>query len=93
MSAIKKKAEECIHTILRARNVPESQWSDLVKKTGRGMIQAGVVVVVTGVLVDNIPIPLKIAMQVCYLSLIGFGFLLNFNEKKTKGEASRTDQR
>lgn len=87
MSRIKQKAEECIHTIQRARNVPECQRPDLVKKTGRGMIQAGVVVVVTGVLVDNIPIPFKIAMQVCYLSLIGFGVLLILNQKKTKGEA------
>ena len=36
MSVIKQKAEQCIHNFLRARNVPESQWPDLVKKTGRG---------------------------------------------------------
>ncbi|EQA1667279.1 hypothetical protein [Enterobacter roggenkampii] len=85
MSVIKQKAEQCIHNFLRARNVPESQWPDLVKKTGRGMILAGVAVVVPGVLVDNISLPVTIAMQVCYASLIGLGVLLAFDEKKTKG--------
>jgi len=46
MSVIKQKAEQCIHTFLRARNVPESQWPERVKKIGRGMILAGVAVVV-----------------------------------------------
>lgn len=85
MSVIKQKAEQYIHNFLRARNVPESQWPDLVKKTGRGMILAGVVVVVPGVLVDNISLPVTIAMQVCYASLIGLGVLLAFDEKKSKG--------
>jgi hypothetical protein len=55
MSVIKQKAEQCIHNFLRARNVPESQWPDLVKKTGRGMILAGVAVVVPGVLLITSP--------------------------------------
>lgn len=46
MSVIKQKAVQCIHNFLRARNVPESQWPERVKKTGRGMILAGVAVVV-----------------------------------------------
>jgi hydrogenase/urease accessory protein HupE len=62
--------------------VPESQWPERVKKTGRGMILAGVAVVVPGVLVDNISLPVTIAMQVCYASLIGLGVLLAFDEKK-----------
>ncbi len=37
MSVIKQKAVQCIHNFLRARNVPESQWPERVKKTGRGM--------------------------------------------------------
>jgi hypothetical protein len=84
MSVIKQKAEQCIHNFLRARNVPESQWPDLVKKTGRGMILAGVAVVVPGVLVDNISLPVTIAMQVCYASLIGLGVLLAFDEKNQR---------
>jgi len=85
MSVIKQKAEQCIHNILRARNVPESQWPELVKKTGRGMILAGVAVVIPGVLADNISLPVTIVMQVCYASLIGLGVLLVFDEKKLKG--------
>jgi hypothetical protein len=75
MSVIKQKAEQCIHNFLRARNVPESQWPELVKKTGRGMILAGVAVVIPGVLADNISLPVTIMMQVCYASLIGLGVL------------------
>lgn len=36
MSGIKRTAEQFIHNLLRARNVPESQWPDRVKKIGRG---------------------------------------------------------
>lgn len=82
MSVIKQKAEQCIHNFLRARNVPESEWPDLVKKTGRGMILAGVAVVVPGVLVDSISLPVTIAMQVCYASLIGLGVILAFDDTK-----------
>jgi len=85
MSVIKQKTEQCIHNFLRTQDVPETQWPELVKKTGRGMILAGVAVVVPGVLVDNISLPMTIAMQVCYASLIGLGVLLAFDEKNPKG--------
>ncbi|BCU51105.1 TPA: hypothetical protein ACHF2V_004223 [Citrobacter farmeri] len=85
MSVIKRTAEQFIHNFLRARNVPESQWPDLVKKIGRGMILAGVAIVVPGVLVDNISLPVTITIQVCYASLICLGVLLAFDEKKPKG--------
>lgn len=84
MSVIKRTAEQFIHNLLRARNVPESQWPDRVKKIGRGMILAGVAAVISGVLVDNISLPVTIVMQVCYASLIGLGILLAFDDKKTK---------
>lgn len=84
MSVIKRTAEQFIHNLLRARNVPESQWPDRVKKIGRGMILAGVAAVIPGVLVDNISLPVTIVMQVCYASLIGLGILLAFDDKKTK---------
>lgn len=84
MSVIKRTAEKFIHSFLRARNVPESQWPDRVKKIGGGMILAGVAIVVPGALVDNISLPVTITMQVCYASLIGLGVLLAFDEKKTK---------
>lgn len=85
MLQVKTIAVRIIHNLLLARNVPESQWPDMVKKTGRGMILAGVAVVVPGVLADNISLPVTIAMQVCYASLIGLGVLLAFDEKKPKG--------
>lgn len=49
------------------------------------MILAGVAVVVHGVLVDNISLPVTIAMQVCYASLIGLGVLTAFDEKNQRG--------
>lgn len=85
MSGIKRTAVQFIHNLLRARKVPESQWPGRVKKIGRGMILAGVAVVVPGVLVDNISLPVTIVMQVCYASLIGLGVILAFDEKKPKG--------
>ena len=36
MSVIKQKAVQCIHNFLRARNVPESQWPERVKKDRQG---------------------------------------------------------
>lgn len=84
MSVIKRTTVQFIHNLLRARNVPESQWPDRVKKIGRGMILTGVAVVVPGVLVDNISLPVTIVMQVCYASLIGLGVLLAFDDKKAK---------
>ncbi|MFT4291009.1 hypothetical protein [Enterobacter sp.] len=87
MSGIKRTAEQFIHDLLRARNVPESQWPGRVKKIGRGMILAGVAVVIPGVLVDNISLPVTIVMQVCYASLIGLGALLAFDDKKSKSRS------
>ena len=87
MSVIKRTAEQFIHNLLRARNVPESQWPDWVKKIGRGMILAGVAAVIPGVLVNNISLPVTIVMQVCYASLIGLGILLAFDDKKAKGRS------
>ena len=85
MPNLKRTAEHFILTFLRVRNVPESQWPDLVKKTGRGMILTGVAVIVPGVFVDNISLPLTVVMQVCYALLIGLGVLLAFDNKKSKG--------
>lgn len=87
MSGIKRTAEQFIHDLLRARNVPESQWPVRVKKIGRGMILTGVAVVIPGVLVDNISIPVTIVVQVCYASLIGLGALLAFDDKKSKNRS------
>jgi Na+/citrate or Na+/malate symporter len=84
MSGIKRTVEQFIHNILRARNIPESQWPGLVKKTGRGMILTGVVFVVPGVLVDNISLPVTIAIQISYASLICIGALLAFDDKKSE---------
>ncbi|WP_333500618.1 hypothetical protein [Kluyvera sp. CHPC 1.2972] len=85
MLEVKRHAVRLIQGGLLARNVPEYQWPDWVKKIGRGMILAGVAVIVPGVLIDNISLPVTIVMQLCYASLIGIGVLLAFDENKTKG--------
>ena len=87
MPVIKQKAEQCIHNFLRARNVPESQWPERVKKTGRGMILAGGAVGVPGGLGDNISLPGTISMEGWYASLIGLGVFLAFDDKKPKNRS------
>lgn len=89
MSVIKRTAEQGIHRILRLRNVPEAQWSDRVKKTGRGMILAGVATVVPLLLIDDISQPVTIALQLCYAMLLCVGVILAFDEKKSKGRVGR----
>ncbi|MBL5901460.1 hypothetical protein I7V27_20910 [Lelliottia amnigena] len=81
MSVIKRTAEQFIHRILRARNIPESQWGGLVKKSGRGMILAGVATVVPLLLLDNISLPVTIVLQLCYVVLICVGVILAFENK------------
>lgn len=87
MSLIKRTAEQLIIRILRAREVPEQQWPELIKKTGRGMILLGVLMVVPLLLIEKVALPVTIAMQICYASLICVGVLLAFDEKKSKGRS------
>lgn len=89
MSVIKRTAEQGIHRILRLRNVPEAQWPNGVKKTGRVMILAGVATVVPLLLVDDISLPVTIALQLCYAVLLCVGVILAFDDKKSKGRAER----
>lgn len=49
------------------------------------MILLGVLMVVPLLLIEKVALPVTIAMQVCYASLIGLGILLAFDEKKPKG--------
>ncbi|QXZ21756.1 hypothetical protein [Lelliottia amnigena] len=83
MSVIKRTAEQYIHHILRARNVPEAQWPERVKKTGRGMMLLGVATVVPLLLVDDISLPMTIALQLCYAVLLCLGVILAFDSKKS----------
>lgn len=89
MAVIKRTAEQGIHRILRLRNVPEAQWPDRVKKTGRGMMLAGVSTVVPLLLVDDIPLPVTITLQLCYAVLLCVGVILAFDDKTSKGRAGR----
>ncbi|QMM55194.1 hypothetical protein HVX06_21900 (plasmid) [Enterobacter sp. RHB15-C17] len=89
MSVIKRTAEQGIHRILRLRNVPETQWPDRVKKTGRGMILAGVATVVPWLLIDNISLPVTIALQLCYAVLLCVGVILAFDDKTSIRRAGR----
>ncbi|MBW9402518.1 hypothetical protein C3D67_18590 [Cronobacter sakazakii] len=87
MSLVKRTAEQLITRILRARAIPEQQWPELIKKTGRGMILLGVLMVVPLLLIEKVALPVTIAMQICYASLICVGVLLAFDEKKSKGRS------
>lgn len=83
MLQVKRHAERVIHHALRVRNVPESQWPDRVKKTGRGMMLLGVATVVPLLLVDDISLPVTIALQLCYAVLLCVGVILAFDSKKS----------
>lgn len=85
MLQVKTNAVRIIHNFLRARNVPESQWPERVKKTGREMLSTRTPGTTTATPASIIPLPGTIAMQVCYASLIGLGVLLAFDEKKPEG--------
>lgn len=89
MSVIKRMAEQGIHRILRLRNVPEAQWPDRGKKTGRGMILVGVATVVPLLLIDDISLPVTIALQLCYAVLLCAGVILAFDDKTSKRRAGR----
>ena len=89
MLLLKRHAERAIHHVLRVRNVPESQWPDRVKKTGRGMMLLGVATVVPLLLVDDISLPVTIALQLCYAVLLCVGVILAFDDKTSKGRAGR----
>lgn len=85
MSHIKRLAERLIHRVLRAREVPETQWPELVKKTGRGLILLGVLSVVPLLLVDTMPLPVTIVLQICYACMMCLGVILAFGDKKSQG--------
>lgn len=84
MSVIKRTAEHLIHRILRARNIPEEKWPELVKKTGRGMILLGVASVVPLLLVDEVSLTVTIMLQVAYACLMCLGVILALDSKKTE---------
>lgn len=84
MSVIKRTAEHLIHRILRARNIPEEKWPELVKKTGRGMILLGVTSVVPLLLVDEVSLTVTILLQVAYACLMCLGVILALDSKKTE---------
>lgn len=84
MSVIKRTAEHLIHRILRARNIPEEKWPELVKKTGRGMILLGVASVVPLLLVDEVSLTVTIMLQVAYACLMCLGVILALDSKKTQ---------
>lgn len=84
MSVIKRTAEHLIHRILRARNIPEEKWPELVKKTGRGMILLGVASVVPLLLVDEVSLTVTIGLQVAYACLMCLGVILAFDSKKAE---------
>lgn len=88
MLIIRRTAENIIHCVLRGRNIPEARWPELVKKTGRGCVLLGVATVVPLLIADDIPLPVTIAMQVCYASLVCLGVILAFDSKKSSGPSS-----
>lgn len=76
MSLVKRTAERLIKRVLRAREIPEQQWPATIKKTGRGMILLGVLMIMPLLLIETIALPVTIILQVCYAILICVGAIL-----------------
>lgn len=76
MSRVKQLAEKVIISVLKRRDVPESQWSEKVKKTGSWLFIASIVLVVPLLVLDNIPAVLVIVLQLGYAILMCLGLLL-----------------
>lgn len=76
MSRVKQLAEKVIISVLKRRDVPESQWAEKVKKTGSWLFIASIFLVVPLLVLDNIPAVMVIVLQLGYATLMCLGLLL-----------------
>lgn len=84
MPGIKKKIEEVACSLLLRTGVPESQLMPVVRKTGRGMLLASILLVVPLVLMDTVPLIATIVLQMGYATLMCLGVILAFDDDKKR---------
>nr|WP_318375259.1 hypothetical protein [Enterobacter sp.] len=82
MPTFKQRVEKFSAQQLLRAGVPEKAIPESLKKTGRGMILASVMLVVPLLLAEGIPLPVIIVMQLGYAALLCLGIILAFDDDK-----------
>ena len=82
MGKLTRKAQAYVAHRMRRAGVPESEVHEKVKKVGRGLLLTSIMLIVPLVMFDNVPLAVKIALQMGYALLMCGGLLLAFDEDK-----------
>lgn len=80
MAQFRNVVETIITGLLRKSGVPDDQLREQMKKTGRAMIIASVLMIVPLLVFDSLPLIVKILLQVSYAVLLCPGAMLAFDE-------------
>ncbi|EKA0987727.1 MULTISPECIES: hypothetical protein [Enterobacteriaceae] len=78
---MKKRAEALTYSLLRRVGVPEKQLSAYSKKTGERMLLCSILLIVPLIIWD-MPLVIKIILQLGYAIMMCVGILLAFDEEK-----------
>ena len=81
MAQFRNLVETIVTGLLRKSGVPDNQLREQMKKTGRAMIIASVLMIVPLLVFDSLPLIVKILLQVSYAVLLCLGATLAFDEK------------
>lgn len=81
MAQFRNVVETIVTGLLRKSGVPDNQLCEQMKKTGRAMIIASVLMIVPLLVFDSLPLIVKILLQVSYAVLLCPGAMLAFDEK------------
>jgi len=79
---IKKRFEAMVSRAVLRHGVPESEVTPCVRKIGRGLLLTSIMLIVPLVMFDNVPLAVKIGLQIGYALLMCGGLLLAFDEEK-----------
>lgn len=82
MGSLTRKAQKFIAGKLRQSGVPERELQNCVKKIGRGLLLTSILLIVPLVIIDDVPLAMKIGLQLGYALLMCAGLLLAFDEEK-----------
>ena len=81
MAQFRNVVETIITGLLRKSGVQDNQLREQMKKTGRAMIIASVLMIVPLLVFDSLPLIVKILLQVSYAVLLCPGAMLAFDEE------------
>lgn len=81
MAQFRNVVETIVTGLLRKSGVQDNQLREQMKKTGRAMIIASVLMIVPLLAFDSLPLIVKILLQVSYAVLLCPGAMLACDEK------------